>query len=75
MKAKTKFNKKISQLAAQEQYKAKKDESSTRPKMENILLSDLVEHLKFDFEDGEIIGYRIRFKQPKGIREIRYPTK
>ena len=66
MKAKTKFNKKISQLI-KEQYKAKQTE--------NILLSDLVEHLKFDFEDGEIIGYRIKFKQPKGIREIRYPTK
>lgn len=42
---------------------------------ENILLSDLVRHLRTDFEDGEIISYRIKVKQPFSTREIRYPGK
>lgn len=42
---------------------------------ENILLSDLIKHLRFDFEEGEIISYKIKVKQPKSIREIRYPAK
>jgi len=38
------------------------------------LLNDLIEHLKYDFEiDGEIKSYRIKFKQRKSTREIKYP--
>lgn len=39
----------------------------------NILLSELAKHLRFDFEDGEVISYRIKFKQGKDKRQITYP--
>ena len=42
---------------------------------ENILLSELIRHLRTDFEDGEVISYRIKVKQPFSTREIRYPSK
>ena len=42
---------------------------------ENILLSELIRHLRTDFEDGEVISYRIKVKQPFSKREIRYPSK
>jgi hypothetical protein len=42
---------------------------------ENILLSELISHLRANFDDGEVISYRIKVKQPFSTREIRYPIK
>ena len=57
------------------QVEAQVKPASEIKETENIMLSDLIKHLRFDFDEGEIISYRIKVKQPKSIREIRYPTK
>lgn len=64
---------------ALEEYKSNQVQAAVKPEIaketENILLSELIGHLRTDFDDGEVISYRIKVKQPFSTREIRYPSK